>query len=331
MAVVDIFNIPENVISRDLKGRFLCIYGAEKVGKSTFGAKLPRPLFCNFEVGTNYLPVKPINIDKWSTFKQVLRQLERPEAHDYYDTVVIDTVSEAYSACEKFVCAQAGVQRIGEIPYGRGYSDTKREFEDALRKITMLGFGLCCICHAEKKTLPGPDDSTIDTMQPAMPTRAADVVNRMVDIIAYIDQRFDEDGNAIRRFVTRRTPTILAGSRLPYLDPVIPFSYEDLIEAIGRAIDKQQELDGAKVVDHAVTTPVKETLSFSEVRSRAQELWTKLVGTGDIANPEVAEAILKKIEITMGRKMKLSEFTEDQVDLLQLVVDDMEEMAKDKK
>lgn len=29
MAVVDIFNIPENVISRDLKGRFLCIYGAE--------------------------------------------------------------------------------------------------------------------------------------------------------------------------------------------------------------------------------------------------------------------------------------------------------------
>ena len=137
--IVDIFNIPENVISRDLKGRFLCIYGAEKTGKSTFGAKLPRPLFCNFEVGTNYLPVKPVNIDKWSTFKQVLRQLERPEAHDYYDTVVIDTVSEAYSACEKFICAQNAVQKIGDIPYGRGYADTKREFEDALRKITMLG------------------------------------------------------------------------------------------------------------------------------------------------------------------------------------------------
>ena len=28
----------------------------------------------------------------------------------------------------------------------------------------------------------------------------------------------------------------------------------------------------------------------------------------------------------MGRKMKLSEFTEDQAELLQLVVDDMEEM-----
>ena len=86
---IDIFNIPENTISKDLKGRFLCIYGPEKVGKSTFGAKLPRPLFCNFEVGTNYLPVKPINIDKWSTFKLVLRQLSDPRGHEVYDTVVI--------------------------------------------------------------------------------------------------------------------------------------------------------------------------------------------------------------------------------------------------
>lgn len=323
---IDIFNIPENVISRDLKGRFICIYGAEKVGKSTFGAKLPRPLFCNFEVGTNYLPVKPVNIDRWSVFKQVLRQLEKPEAHDYYDTVVIDTVSEAYTSCEKFICQQAGVQKIGDIPYGRGYTDTKREFEEALRKITMLGFGLCCICHAEKKTIPGPNDTTIDTMQPAMPSRAADVVNRMVDIIAYIDQRFDENGESVRRFITRRTPSILAGSRLPYLDPVIPFSYQDLIDAIGRAIDKQQELDGATVVDHATPTIVKERTVFSEVRARAQELWEKLVGSGKDANPEKANEILKKIEITMGRKMKLSEFTEDQAELLQLVVDEMENM-----
>lgn len=323
---IDIFNIPENVISRDLKGRFLCIYGPEKVGKSTFGAKLPRPLFCNFEVGTNYLPVKPINIDRWSVFKQVLRQLERPEAHEYYDTVVIDTVSEAYASCEKFICQQAGVQKIGDIPYGRGYSDTKREFEDSLRKITMLGFGLCCICHAEKKSVPGPNDTTIETMQPAMPSRAADVVNRMVDIIAYIDQRFDENGESVRRFITRRTPYVLAGSRLPYLDPIIPFSYKDLIDAIGRAIDKQQELDGATVVDHAAPVVTQKTLNFTEVRARAEELWKKLVGVGENANPTMASDILKKIEITMGRRMKLSEFTEDQVELLQLVVDEMTDM-----
>ena len=29
---IDIFNIQENVISRDLKGKFLCIYGPEILG-----------------------------------------------------------------------------------------------------------------------------------------------------------------------------------------------------------------------------------------------------------------------------------------------------------
>ena len=323
---IDIFSIQENVISRDLKGKFICIYGPEKVGKSTFGAKLPKPLFCNFEVGTNYLPVKPINIDKWSVFKQVLRQLEDPRGHEFYDTVVIDTVSEAYASCEKFICQQAGVQKIGDIPYGRGYSDTKTEFEGALRKITMLGFGLCCICHAEKKNLPGPNDTIIETVQPAMPSRAADVVNRMVDIIAYIDERFDDKGNSIKRFITRRTPSVLAGSRLPYLDAIIPFSYDELIAAIGRAIDKQEKLDGAKVVDHIETVHNYEKIDFSQLRAKAQQLWKDLVGVGDNAKPDIANDILKKIEITMGRRMKLSEFTEDQADLMGIVIQEMEDM-----
>ena len=156
-----------------------------------------------------------------------------------------------------------------------------------------------------------------------MPARAADVVNRMVDIIAYIDQRFDENGNSIRRFITRQTPNVMAGSRLPYLDPVIPFSYEDLIKAIGRAIDKQQELDGAVVVD-SVEREVEEKLSYDEIRAEANELWNKLVK----ANEENAVRIMKKVEMTFGRSIKLSEITEDMVDLFYLVLLDMREMAE---
>ena len=67
---------------------------------------------------------------------------------------------------------------------------------------------------------------------------------------------------------------------------------------------------------------VEEKLNFNDVRAEAQELWTKLV----TENEENAVAILKKIEMTMGHKMKLSEFTEDQTDLLALVVAEMREM-----
>ena len=326
MATIDIFSLEPSVISRDLKGKYIAIYGREKVGKSTFGARLPRALFCNFEVGTNFLSVRKQNISKWSDFKLILRQLEMPKAHDFYDTVVIDTVGQAYTLCEEYICAQAGVQKLGDIPYGAGYASCKKEFESALRKITMLGFGICCICHSEVKKESGPNDTVIETVAPAMPSRAADVVNRLVDIIAYIDVDYDENGQAIRRFITRRTPTVMAGSRLPYLDSVIPFSYESLVDAIGRAIDKQQEMDGVQVVDTAVAQTV-DKLDYNAIREEARTLWTTLVGSGDEVNEEMARRIQKRIEMIFGRTIKLSEITEDQVDLFNLVLLDMRELA----
>ena len=324
---IDIFNIEPSVISRDLKGKYIAIYGREKVGKTTFGAHLPRALFCNFEVGTNFLSgVRAQNVSKWSDFKLILRQLEQPKAHEIYDTVVIDTVSQAYTLCEEFICAQAGVQKLGDIPYGAGYASCKKEFESALRKITMLGYGICCICHSEIKKESCPNDTTVEVVSPAMPARAADVVNRLVDIIAYIDVSYDEKGNAIRNFITRRTPTVMAGSRLPYLDAVIPFSYDGLVEAIGKAIDRQQEMDGAKVVDTAVTQ-VEDKLDYNALRSEAMALWMKLVGDGENANEDMARRIQKRVEMIFGRQMKLSEITEDQVDLFNLVVMDMRDLV----
>lgn len=328
MATIDIFNIEPSVISKDLKGKYIAIYGREKVGKTTFGARLPRALFCNFEVGTNFVSgVRAQKISKWSDFKLVLKQLEQPRAHDIYDTVVIDTVGQAYTLCEEFTCAQAGVQKLGDVPYGAAYASCKKEFESALRKITMLGFGICCICHSEVKKESGPDETIIETVAPAMPSRAADVVNRLVDIIAYIDVSYDENGKAIRNFVTRRTPTIMAGSRLPYLDAVIPFSYDSLVDAIGRAIAKQEEMDGAHVVD---TTEffAEDKLDYATLRSEAESLWKTLVATENGMNEDMARRIAKRVEMIFGRPMKISEITEDQTDLLNLVVIEMRELAQ---
>lgn len=329
MATIDIFSLEPSVISRDLKGKYIAIYGREKVGKSTFGAHLPRALFCNFEVGTNFLSVKKQNISKWSDFKLILRQLEMPKAHDFYDTVVIDTAGQAYTLCEEYICAQAGVQKLGDIPYGAGYASCKKEFEAAFRKITMLGFGICFICHSEVRKEAGPNDTTIEVVSPALPARAADVVNRLVDIIAYIDMYYNEQGEGIRRFITRRTPTVMAGSRLPYLDAVIPFSYESLVDAIGRAIDKQQEMDGVKVVDTA-EVKIEEKLDYSKLKDEALTLWKKLVGEGENTDADMANRILKRVEMIFGRPMRLSEITEDQVDLYNLVLVDMRELASEK-
>ena len=319
---IDILNIQPTTISRDLKGKFVCIYSLPKVGKTSMACQFPKNLLLAFEKGYNAIAgIKPVDITKWSDLKLVLRQLEKPEARQMYDTITIDTIGIAWEMCEQFVCAQNGVQKIGDIPWGGGYSACKREFESCLRKITQLGYGLVIIAHVERRIEKRADDSEVEILGPAIPKRAYEIVNQLVDIIGYIDITWDEEGNSERWLYTRKTPTIMAGSRFKYLAPKIKFGYNELVEAIGEAIDKAEKLDGAVVVD-TTQQVIEEKLDYNAIRAEAAELWKQLVEK----DTENAGRILKKVEMIFGRPMKLSEITEDQVDLFNLVLRDMKEM-----
>ena len=320
---IDIFNIQPTTISRDLKGKFVCIYSLPKVGKTSLACQFPKNLLLAFEKGYNAIGgARPVDITKWSDFKLVLRQLEKPEARQMYDTVTIDTVGLAWDMCEQFVCAQNGVQKIADIPWGGGYSACKKEFESCLRKITQLGFGLVVIAHVEKRTEKRADDSEVEILGPAIPKRAYEIVNQLVDIIGYIDVTWDEEGNSERWLYTRKTPTVMAGSRFKYLAPKIKFGYKELVDAISDAIDKSEKLDGAVVVE-SIEQVIEEALDYKAIRAEASELWKKLVERDE----DNAAIILKKVEMTFGRPMKLSEITEDQVDLFNLVLLDMRDMV----
>ena len=319
---IDILNIQPTTISRDLKGKFVCIYSLPKVGKTSMACQFPKNLLLAFEKGYNAIAgIKPVDITKWSDLKLVLRQLEKPEARQMYDTITIDTIGIAWEMCEQFVCAQNGVQKIGDIPWGGGYSACKREFESCLRKITQLGYGLVIIAHVEKRIEKRADDSEVEILGPAIPKRAYEIVNQLVDIIGYIDITWDEEGNSERWLYTRKTPTIMAGSRFKYLAPKIKFGYNELVAAIGEAIDKAEKLDGAVVVD-TTQQVIEEKLDYNAIRAEAADLWKQLVEK----DTENAGRILKKVEMIFGRPMKLSEITEDQVDLFNLVLLDMKEM-----
>ena len=322
---IDIFNIQPTTISRDLKGKFVCIYSLPKVGKTSMACQFPKNLLCAFEKGYNAIAgVRPIDITKWSDFKLVLRQLEKPEARQMYDTVTLDTIGIAWEMCEQFICAQNGVQKIVDIPWGGGYSACKKEFEACLRKITQLGFGLVIIAHVDKRIEKRADDDEVEILGPAIPKRAYEIVNQLVDIIGYIDVTWDEEGNSERWLYTRKTPTVMAGSRFKYLAPKIKFGYNELVSAISDAIDKSEKLDGAVVVD-TIEQVIEEKLDYKAIREEASMLWKTLVER----DPENAPIILKKVEMIFGRPMKLSEITEDQVDLFNLVVLDMKDMLED--
>lgn len=324
---IDILNLQPTTISRDLKGKYVLVYGAPKVGKTSFAAKFKKNLLCAFEMGYNAIDgIYAQPIQKWSDFKLLLRQLDQPAAKEKFDTVTIDTASIAYDLCEQYVCAQNGVQKISEIPWGQGYTQVKTEFESSLRKITMMGYGLILIAHQEirKETIDGND---VEFYSPALNKRCYEICNRLVDVIGYIAVEWDAEGNSERYLYTRQTPRVVAGSRYKYLPPKIRFGYQELVDAIGQAIDMSATKDGATVVDqHATVT--EEHLDYAALRAEAQELWIKMVGTGDNANEEMAKRIMKRVEMIFGHPMKISEITEDQVDLLNLVVLDMKDLAQ---
>lgn len=321
---IDIFSIEPNKISRDLKGKYVLIYSKPKVGKTSLAAQFPRALLCAFEIGYHALPgVKPIDIGSWSDFKKVVQQLKLPKAREMYDTVVIDTVSIATDLCEKYILAQNDVSALGDIPWGAGWSQYKKEFDTPFRELTQLGYGIVFICHSKEVStdLKDDDGNDIKGVTPDINKTGLNTVNRLVDIIGYISSEFQADGTSKRYFYTRQTPTVFAGSRYKYLAPKIEFGYEPLVNAIADAIEKEVA-EGAEVTDSTSLAP-EEMRPFGDAMAEAKELWTKLVGNG---NTENVEKIKASIMNAFGVQKKLSEIKEDQQELLEAVIADMKNM-----
>lgn len=187
----------------------------------------------------------------------------------------------------------------------------------------MMDYGLILVAHDEVITEAGKNDTTIEVHQPKLPKRGAYICNSLVDIIGYISTDFDNEGNAHRCLYTRKTPTIRAGSRFQYLDPKIPFDnngFKALTDALARAIETANE-HGATVVD-APMEIVNDELSYADIRKEALDIWTKAVQLDE----HNAQKILDKAEEIFGRKIRLSEITERQVDLFNVLLDDMRKM-----
>lgn len=77
---IDILNIKPSVISRDLKGKYICIYGPEKCGKTTFAAQMDKNLILSFEIGTNFLSgVRAQPIENGSSSSRFFASLNSPK------------------------------------------------------------------------------------------------------------------------------------------------------------------------------------------------------------------------------------------------------------
>jgi len=331
MADIDIFSLEPSKISRDLKGKFLLIYGQPKTGKSTFGSQLPRALFMNFEQGTNALAgIRSAPILRWTDAKKVLTQLRKPQAKEMYDSIVVDTASIAWQLCEKYICQRENVDSIRDVPWGQGWNMLKAEFSEFWREITLLGFGILFIAHSKEKPteMHDEDGNPITAVCPDLPNQAYTIINSIVDIIGYLQVQMNPDGTSERYLYTRSTPTVFAGSRYQYLKPKIKFGYQELVDAIGDAIDEAVEKDGAQVTDHTEIAQIKDR-PFQEVMAEAREIWGAYLGKA--ANDEekdqhlmIMKDIIKKVFGT--EDFKLSQAVPSQSSLVEYFIDEVKQL-----
>lgn len=330
MANIDIFSLEPSKISRDLKGKFLLIYGQPKTGKSTFGSQLPRALFMNFEQGTNALAgIKSQPILRWTDAKKVLTQLRQPQAKEVFDTIVVDTASIAWQLCEKYICQRENVDSIRDVPWGQGWNMLKQEFSEFWREITLLGFGILFIAHSKDKPteMRNEDGEAITAVCPDLPNQCYTIINSIVDIIGYLQVQMNPDGTSERFLYTRSTPTIFAGSRYQYLKPKIKFGYQELVEAIGDAIDMAVEKDGAEVTDHTEMAQIKDR-PFQEVMTEAKEIWMKYLDVEDEDEKSQHLAIMKDIikRVFGSEDFKLSQAVPSQSSLVEYFIDEVKQL-----
>lgn len=198
----------------------------------------------------------------------------------------------------------------------KGYSSCTKEFSEALRKITLMGYGIVCIAHSETRTLTADDGSDYEVIAPALGKRAYGIINQLVDIIGYIGS--DKAGN--RSIYTRATPNIVAGSRYPYMAPVIPFGYEALANALADAVEATAAHGGAVVDDPIQRFKEVETRPFEDTMSETRSVFEQLLKKGDETMDKVVSIIS---EVFGNPDFHLSEATKDQQELVEEVLRQM--------
>lgn len=309
--------------------------------KTTIATKFPRHLLLAFEKGYNAIPgamAQPINT--WAEFRKVLRQLKDEKVKEQFETVIIDTADIAYDLCEKYICANAkrpdggfGVDSVSDIPFGKGYTQVAKEYDECLRSIIQMDYGLVLISHSVDKTFKDEQGQEYNQIVPTLGNKPRAIVSRMCDIIGYSRSVQDEEGKTSTKLFMRGTPRYIAGSRFKYTPDYIDFNYQSLVDAIGMAIDKQMEEDGSEYFTDERSNLYKDTraeLDFDELLNNFNAIVNDLIMQK--SNEEFKEYWQPRIvQITdryLGKGMKVSQCSRDQVEALDLIVTDLKELIK---
>lgn len=220
------------------------IYGAEKVGKSTFAAGAPSPIFLGAENGTERLDVERLQPTSWQEALDWIGELAT-EPHDY-KTLVIDPLNWLEPMCWARVVRDTGgtIEEYGG-GFMKGYAaaiDHWREMLFGVERCWQRGMHVILAAHTQVKNFKNPEGPSYDRYEIAMHQGTAGLFKQWADAVLFVQM---ETFTSIDK-KTKRTLASTSGARIVHTAPsaaydagarwklpeTLPLSWDDFYGAV---------------------------------------------------------------------------------------------------
>jgi hypothetical protein len=221
------------------------LFGTEGVGKSTFAAAAPSPVFLGAEDGTAHLDVVRFPMPTtWAEVLDAIRVLET-EAHDF-KTLVIDTLDWAEPMLWSHICKRDGMANVEAYGYGKGHVaalDEWRVFLAALERMRdRRGMNVLLLAHSWIKPFKNPEGDDFDRYEMSLHAKSGGLIKQWADAVLFAN--FEQF--AAKDAKTKRTKGVSTGARLIYttrtaaydaknradLPESMPLAWEDFAAAL---------------------------------------------------------------------------------------------------
>lgn len=308
------------ITSGKIAGAKRCIiYGPEGIGKSTFAAAFPGPLFIDTEGSTKEMDVPRLPApESWAMLMQEIEYVRRNP--NLCTTLVIDTADWAEKLCLEQVCAQNKWASIETPGYGKGYVVAAEEFGrllNALDMLVALGINVLLCAHAMMRKFEQPDEmGTYDRWELKLSKKAAPMVKEWADLVLFANYKtfVVKDGNkgkaqgGQRVMYTTHHPAWDAKNRAGLPEELAfdfahiahyipgkgqgPYAYADSPEepeAMPVAVVAAPE----PVIQPAVQEPVTEPIAPSAPAGIPDALWQLMKGS-DVTEEQLRWAVFKR-------------------------------------
>lgn len=267
------------------------LYGPEGIGKTTFAAQFPAPVFIDTEGGTKTMDVQRFDAPKkWEDVLEAVKYVEKDPG--ICKTLVVDTADWGEMLCSKYTCDKGGVKGIEDFGYGKGYVYLAENFKELLvelDKLIALGINVVVTAHAKMRKFEQPDEmGAYDRWEMKLTKQVAPMLKEWGDMVLFANYKtfvIEDDKTKSKKaqggkrvMYTTHNPCWDAKNRYG-LDECLTFSYDEIRKVIEDApatrSNKKEEKAPAPVTEEKKADPAPADPAESPELVKLRELMEK--------------------------------------------------------